>query len=331
MRFRNIVFVLGLGAGIAPVVMAGCGGDETGTGATQGASSSTTGGGAACSPKNPECNQVKSDCIALVDNAGGGSVAVRMAQITITKPTVLGSGIVGNLVANGVQMNLDQCNLAGGGTFSWLLQFDTGTSKLKTGGAKPAADPFGGYCFVDESLGGIPIKPVEVDSGLAGGSFSAKVGDIVVPIYLDATASTYVLLPLKQGELSGTLSADNNCVGKYNADTLDPANSCLAEPPDTLAFTNAGKLDGFITLEDADTVIVDSLSQSLCVLLSGDAATFGDGMSPAKCKRDAMGKIEFKGDWCEATNAAADGMCSDSSKLGAEFAASAVKANGNCM
>jgi hypothetical protein len=334
MRFKNVIFVLGLGAGIAPIVIAGCGGEDTGTGPTGSTQATSTGssmtGGAACAPKDPLCNQVVSDCIALADNKGQPTAGLRMAQLTITKPTVLAQGTVGNLVANGVQMNLGTCNLAGGGTFSWLLQFDTATGKVLTGGGKPTADPFGGYCFVSGILGGKQIDPVSVDSGLSGGAFSAEVGDIIVPIFLDAAATSYVLMPLKAGKLTGTLSEDSNCVGAYNAENLDPTNSCLPEPPDTLQFVNAGTLDGFITLEDADTVIIDALSQSLCVLLSGNAAMYGNGMSPNTCKRDADMKIVFKGDWCEATNAAADAMCSDSAKLGAEFAASAVKINGNC-
>lgn len=333
-NIKNVIFVLGLSAGIAPIAMAGCGDDDssTSTGTSQSTSTSaSTGGGAACSPKDPQCNEVKSDCIALTDNAGAATAGLRMAQITITKPTVLSPGsIVGNIVADGVQMNLDKCNLTGGGTFSWLLSFDTAGGMVKTGGAKPVDDPFGGYCFVNETLGGKDIKAVSVASGLSGGAFSAEVGDVTVPIFLDAAASMFVLLPLKAGKLTGTLSADNNCIGAYNAANLDPGNNCLAEPPDTLQFVNAGTLDGYITLEDADTVVVDSLKQSLCVLLSGNAAMYGDGMSPNKCKRDAMGVIEFKGDWCAATNAAADGMCSDSAKLGAEFAASAVKVSGDC-
>jgi hypothetical protein len=331
--------VLGLGAGIAPIVMAGCGGEDTAgaTGTTQSTASSMT-GGAQCSPKDPQCNLVDSECIALVDNKDEPKAGLRMSQITITKPTVLAPGsLVGNLVANGVQMNLERCNLAGDGTFSWLLQFDTATGKLLTGGGRPAADPFEGYCFVNQILENNQIAPVDVDSKLSGGSFSAEVGNVTVPIFLDPKATTYVLLPLKAGKLTGTMSADNNCVGKYNAENLNPTNNCLAEPPETLQFLNAGTLDGFITLEDADKVPITSLSQSLCVLLSGNPAMYG-AKYPADskvttCKREgdmATGKIVFKGDWCEATNAAADAACTDSMKLGAEFAASAVKVTGTC-
>jgi hypothetical protein len=254
-----------------------------------------------------------------------------MSQITITKPTVLAAGsIVGNLVANGAQMNLDKCNLTGGGTFSWLLQFDPAAGTVRTGGAKPTDDPFGGYCFVNELLGGIQITPTEADAFLSGGVFSADVGYITVPIFLDAAASTHVLLPLKATKLLGALSEDKNCIGKYNADKLDPANSCLAEPPDILQFENAGMLDGFITLEDADSVIVENLKQSLCVLLSGNAGMYGDAGTPNKCKRDMDGKIVYQGDWCAATNTPADASCTDAAKFNAAFAASAVKINGNC-
>jgi hypothetical protein len=269
---------------------AGGKGGEGGVGGMGGAGGQGGAGGAggqsgpcnqqACSPKDPACNQVTSCCIALADNQGAATAGLRISQLTFAKPALLVSGgLVGNLVANSVQMNLDQCNLAGGGTFSWLLQFDPAKDTLRTGGAKPAADPFGGYCFVNELLGGLAIAPVEVQSGLASGSFAAGVGDMIVPIFLDASASQYVLLPLKGGKLTGELSGDSNCIGAYNANKLDPANNCIAEPPDKLQFTNAGTLDAAMTLEDADAIIVDALAQSLCVLLSGNAAMYGNGMS----------------------------------------------------
>lgn len=304
-------------------------GGAGGAGGTGGQSASCS--AAACSPKSPQCNQVPSCCIALTDNQGAAKAGLRMSQITFSKPPTFATGnIVGNILANAVQMNLDQCNLVGGGTFSWLLQFDMGSGKVISGAAKPAADPFSGYCFVNEILSGFFIAPTEESSGLAGGSFSTNVGDKIFPIFLDAAASSYVLLPLKATKLSGVLSENNNCVGTYNAEKLDPANSCLPEPPNTPQFLNAGTLDALMTLEDADTLIIDTLSQSLCVLLSGDAAMYGNGMSPNKCKRDAAGKIVYQGDWCEATNAAADANCADAVKLEADFAASAVKINGNC-
>ncbi len=154
---------------------------------------------------------------------------------------------------------------------------------------------------------------------------------MTIPIFLDVAASSFVILPLKQVSFhDGKLSPERRCIGEYNADGLDPQNNCQSEPPAILAFDNAATLDAFITLEDADNVIVDALQQSLCVLLSGDAATYGNGGSPSHCKRDANGKIVFAGDWCAATNQAATGACHDASRFNASFAASAVKAKGGC-
>jgi hypothetical protein len=332
MRFLNVFGMLAVSSVAAAALLAGCGGDggggEGGSASTSTVASTGSSAGPACAPKAPVCKEVDSDCIALKDNATG-SIDLRMAQLTITEPAVLAKGIVANIVANGVQMNLDECNLAGEGTFSWILSFDPATGMVKTGGAKPVTDPTAGYCFVNEMLGGKQISPITVASGLMGGKFKGSVNDINVPIYLNAAASSYVLMPLHGVELDGTISADNNCIGKYNADTLDPKANCLAQPGKP-AFTNAGNLNGYITLEEADTVIVDTLAQSLCVLLSGNAAMYGDGGSPAKCKRDAAMKIVYQGGWCGMTNAAATMDCADAEKLGAQYAASAVKVNGDC-
>jgi hypothetical protein len=254
-----------------------------------------------------------------------------MGQITFAKPAIFTAGLVGNIVTNSLQMNLGQCNLAGGGTFSWLLEYDTATDTLKTGGAKPAADPSVGYCFVNEMLSGIQIAPVSTNANLMIGELAANVGSLILPMYLDAMASSHILLPLKEVSLKATLSPDRNCIGKYNSDTLDPGNNCLAEPPNKLTFTNGGTVEALITLEDADAIIVDALDQSLCVLLSGDNAVYGDGGSPSKCKRDPVTQeIIYKGDWCSSTNMAATAACYDAARLQGDFAASAVQALGNC-
>lgn len=325
MRLMNMVLGFSITAGALAMSMMGCGSDETGGGA------SSSSGGVTCAPVDPVCKQVKSDCIALEDNAGDSTFALRMGQLSITKPDVLKTGsAVGNLVATGVQIDLPKCNLEGEGNFSWILQFDNTAGTMTTGGSKPIADPAIGYCMIDETLGMTPVAPVTVATKPANGVFSADVGDLVVPIYLDAM--NYVLMPLKATKIDGTLSADNNCIGKYNADKLDPKNSCIAEPPEILTFTNAGTIGGHILLEDADKIIVESLSRSLCVVLSGNPAMYGNGASPNLCKRDMMTmNIEFKGDWCTGTNMAADATCADSMKMTAEYAASGVKFTGKCQ
>jgi len=326
MRFSNMIYVLAFGGLTAAGAMAGCSdGGET-TSSAGGGGSSTS--GPPCAPKDALCNQVKSDCIALADYSGSETTTLRMSFLSLSKPTALASGLVKGIVENGVLMNLATCNLSGQGTFNWLLQFDTKTGKLRTGGAKPNSDPTTGYSFISgEMIGGIAIDPVEVDAPVAAdGTFATAMGaNVVVPIFLDINATQSVLLPLKAAQLSGKLSEDKNCIGIYNAEKLDPANNCQSEV-DVPAFDpTSGTLEGYITLEDADSVIVDALKQSLCVLLSGDSAQYGDGGSPNKCKRDMNNAIIFQGDWCDATNSA--GGCQDSMQLGAQFAASAVKVN----
>src|SRR6185503_9461627 len=135
-------------------------------------------------------------------------------------------------------MNLAECNLAGGGSFSWLLYFTPSMGQLFTGGAKPTSDPTAGYCFVNESLNSFFVAPVTVPTSIDNGAFTAEIpGKLVMPVYLDSSASSYILLPLSEVSIAGALSDDRNCIGKYNDDKLSPQSNCM---PDgfTTAFTN---------------------------------------------------------------------------------------------
>jgi len=282
-----------------------------------------------CCPTDPACTSVKSQCIGLTDNMGKTSFALRMSQLDITKPPGLTDPLLKGVIATGVEMNLDKCNLGGGGTFNLIMKFDTAAMTFTVGGAHPAMDPTKGYTFVNETDQGIMIAPVTgaITKNAAGAFMPTKGVDIVLPIYLAiADAMPSVILPLHQSTITGTLSADQNCVGKFNGDTLDPKTGCAgtdAKP----AFTTAADLAGFMTLEEADKVIVSAVGQSLCVLITGDSTMYGDGGSPIKCKRDAMMKVLFKGDWCAATNKAADATCFDASQLAGKLAASSVTVN----
>ncbi len=303
---------------------------------TNGSTISATGGAPiSCEPTDPVCTQVDSECIALVDNNGAKKAGLRVAQLTTTKPEVLSTGTIADGVGVGVQMNLDTCNLFGTGTFSWLLEVDTETGMIKMGGALPAVNPVDGYCFVNKTLSSNPVKPVTFDSGLTGdGNFSATTGvDVTLPIYATMDAKEYTLIPLHQVRLEGKLSKDHNCIGKYNADALLPADGCKATSPDQLTFTTAGKADSFIVLAEADGVIVKDGNQSLslCVVLSGNAFMYGDGgIETVHCKR-TDNVIDYKGDWCSTTNKEADANCSDAVHMTSEFAASAVKITGDCQ
>jgi len=280
------------------------------------------------------CVNADPACIALTDNKGAAEFGLRMSQIVINKPASLAPDkTVGKTVSGGVTLNRTTCFLTGDGTFSWLLHFDTATNTICTGGAKPPAKPDDGYSFVKETInqGGMDfmITPVKFTADIASGTFSSPVEgqDIVVPIYtLDGKT---VLLPLRKARLiDAKLSSNNNCIGSSNLAALDPYANCDEVPEaGQFSFINGGKLEGYITLEDADSVVVDVLNATLCTVLTNE----NDGGTPLKkCKRDMAGKIAYKGDWCDATNKAADATCADAVQLGADFAASAVKINGGC-
>jgi hypothetical protein len=325
---------------MAAVGAAGCSSSSTGTGAsttgtTSGsggstASSSGTTSGGACTPK-ATCTAADKDCAGLVDNKGQTKFGLRMSELDVTSPAALTTGIVKTTVAGNVTPNNKPCNLSGAATFSWLMQFDTTAKTLKTGGAKPVADATKGYAFDDEMITQgaktFHVQPITYPGVTpdATGAFTVATGlDLIVPIFLNDTGTSVVLLPLHSARLlMGTLSPSLNCIGKYNAAGLDPANSC--QPDDTHPqFIPGGKLDGYITLEEADTVIVSAISQSLCVLLSGNAAMYGMASgSTTVCKRTG-GTIDYKGHWCASTNAAASATCADSEQLTGNFAASSV-------
>lgn len=339
MRFTNVICVLAFGGLAAATTGIGCGGGETsssssgssgtggsGSGGSDAASSSAstgTAGAYECSPDPKTCTEVASECVALVNNKGQDTFTLRMAQLSIAKPAALAKpGLVKNTIEGGVLMSLAGCNLKGQGTFNLLLQFDTKNKKLKVGGAKPTTTPAKGYTFATGMASGLDITPVTVDLSLdASNKFAPASGvDINLPIYFAATDTTPgVVLPLHKASITGTLSDNNNCVGKYNADKLDPKKLC--QSTDTVpTFTDGADLDAYITLEEADKVVIAPLMQTLCVVLGGDP----NMATPKACARDTAGKILFQGDWCSTTNSAGSTVCADATKLTGKLAASAI-------
>jgi hypothetical protein len=282
---------------------------------------------------------VDKTCLGLTDNKGLTKFGLRISELDVTSPKALTSGIVNTTVAGNITPNDKSCNLQGSATFSWLIQFDTTAGTLKTGGAKPATDPATGYSFDDEMLTQgtqmFHVQPVTYTGVTpdAMGKFTVTMGaDLIVPIFLNAAGTSVVLLPLHQARLStGTLSSDNNCIGTYNAAGLDPGQTCQPDSTHPL-FNTAGTLEGFITLEEADTVIVSAINQTLCVLLSGSASMYGTPVTMGSttttvCKRDSSNKIVYQGAWCSGTNMAATPSCADADDLKANFAASSILIN----
>jgi hypothetical protein len=254
-----------------------------------------------------------------------------MAQLTFTKPTAFTQGIVAQVLAGNVMPSDFACNVNGSGTISWLLRFDLATGTLKTGGAKPTANPAGPYTFVDEVIQTgqtqIHVQPVTFTAPLSAScTFSSSVGDMVLPAYLDASGTQVILLPMHGLRFhDGTISADLGCIGRYNAEGLDPANSCLPDDQHP-SFLDGAALDANMTLEETDQIVISALNESLCVLLSGNTTMYGtkNAQNVTVCKRDANNKILYQGDWCAATDAPATNGCADAVRLSASFSARAT-------
>src|SRR5262245_34385424 len=98
----------------AALTLGACSGDDTGT-TTGSPSGSPTGGGPSCEP-TAACTEIKSDCMALIDNSSAAKATLRFSQLTITGPKQLASGLVASTIAKDVLLDDADCNLAGAGT-----------------------------------------------------------------------------------------------------------------------------------------------------------------------------------------------------------------------
>jgi len=291
-----------------------------------------------------QCEYADSVCLAIGDNEGSDRTDLRINQLNITFPEALKNKFLQDTVINkAMRIAYDEsCNYSGDGRFSWLFSFDRTSNKLLTGGGPPIeneAAAKNGTCFIQftDTDSGIEVKPQELDVTLGDdGSFDVSGIDVTVPIFLPTGGS--VLLPLKQVAVKnlpgkaitddeGNPSASGNCIGKYRTN-LDPAAACLPED-DISYFENGASLEGFITVEDAETVWIADLRTSLCVLLGKQADDIkASGDDGTHCKRDGDGNIILKGDWDSATNSAVEPGTGDAFLLKAEFSASAIKING---
>ncbi len=318
-----------------PLALIGCG-DDTGSGGS-GAGSP----GEGCEP-SIGCPTVESACVAYADNAGAQTFNLRISHLTVEAPVALTDPTVKNLLSKGVTLDDTACQSAdalalftGDGTFNWILQLDLAAGTLKTGGAALQTDPSAPYCFLNGDIAGFDVAPLEAPISVTGNSFEIdEVRDVAVPVFTDKNdPSKVILLPLRGVRIfDTTFSDDHNCIGTFNGSGLDPNNLCLPDN-DNPQFVDGGKLEGYVTLEEADDVDVPELGNaSLCALIAG--ADFVD-QATNKCRRDGAMAIEFQGDWCAGAmegdpGQAASGTCADAVKLTASFAASGAAVSGDC-
>ncbi|RYG70662.1 hypothetical protein EON77_13685 [bacterium] len=141
-----------------------------------------------------------------------------------------------------------------------------------------------------------------------------------IPIYIkgkEDQPNGIILLPISNGTLRDIkIGADGNCIGGFDDGALTSTCDLLTGGVCT-KWKTAGSLGGYISLEEADKVVLEELeNRTLCSFLTN----FTTGKS---CERDAAGKIVAKGDYCSTTNAPEG--CKDAFWVAATFAASAVK------
>ena len=285
-----------------------------------------------CSPDASVCTTADPLCVALTSNSGLTKFGLRMSSITIANPAVLTTGAIAQTITLDMIPNAPGCYLSGGGSFSWLLQFDTLAGTVKTGGATPPANPSQGYAFADQMItqgsNTFHVQPTTyTQPSSPGGTFGpTPAADVIIPMFLDPAGSEVILFPLRSLSLQGTLSPNDDCIGTFDAQGISQNTGC--QPSSTAPlFNNGGGATAFINLNDADQVVVGGgLSESLCVLLSGNGQLYGMAgpNNVAVCTRDTNGNILFQGDWCTATNSAASTTCADAVQFSFQYAAAGV-------
>jgi hypothetical protein len=321
--------------------LGGCGGDDDGGKSSSGGSGGggTGGGSSACKPTNGACYAAGPDgagnaCLAKADFSADAVTQLRMTSHQVQSPTALAAPFVqDSIITEKSTLFEPDCNLNGKGQFNFLMQLDTGKKEVTLGGGVPQALVGGaldGTCWAEfkDPTSGLEVKQYSAAYTESGGKLTAQFPSFVMPIYLEdkAEAESAVLVPLHEMTFTAELSQDKNCVGRYAPENLDKGLSC--QPTDgQFAWTSGGRYEGYITVEEADKVMVVSLGQTLCVVLTGDPSKWKGTNQDCKSSKgfSTTGALP-KGDWCSTTNSA-DG-CQDSWKLVIDFAAQAIKVNG---
>jgi len=272
---------------------------------------------------SPKCGN-PSTCEPFVTNPTTGVESFRMRLLNITAPSSLSNQVVqGSVVTAAVDLPADagSCGENGSGTFNWLIQVDTTTHTVKTGGAPPSSDPFGlGYCFTNATVAGTAVAPTVLGATFTGTTFSTASGTTTLNMPIFVTGGGAVVLPLAGASFNDvTVSDSGNCIGAVNNGSIVPSSSgvCTDSNPtgqDSCSrWHTAGTIGAHMSLAAADQIPVVTLgNESLCVLLTGQ--NNGSG----KCPTAAL----TAGDYCSTTKA--PGGCGDSMWFSAEFAASAV-------
>ncbi|HMR04169.1 MAG TPA: hypothetical protein PKA88_00260 [Polyangiaceae bacterium] len=289
----------------------------------------------ACSVAGP--SGPGNECLARADYSGADKTALRVASHQVKSPTTLAAPFMQDAIITQKSALFEpECNQLGTGQFNLLMQLDESTKELTVSGGVPqklVGSAKDGSCFVKvtDPNSGLKVEPVTGTYAVgADGKFEATLPLFVMPIYLEdkADLDSVVLMPLHEMKVTGTLSADKNCVGRYADERVNAGLQCQANESE-FSWDPAGTYEGYITVEEADEVFVFSLGQTLCVVMTGDPKKW-EGPKPDSNCATSQGFQDSgalpKGDWCSTTNSA--GGCQDSWRVVIDFAAHAVKIGG---
>lgn len=321
------VSLLALGL-TAAQALGGCGGDEEKPGGG--------GGGGSCKSEVASCyvsgpDGPGNECMAKADFSSSDVTQLRLSSHQVKSPTELAAPFMQDTVITKKSTLFEpDCNLNGFGQFNFLLEVDTAQKQITLGGGVPqklVGPSIDGTCWADFTD---PTSSLKVErktasyTEAADGTLKAQLDFFVMPIFTEDLVDKYALVPLHAVTLSAKLSADKNCIGRYAAERLSKDSSCEAAEGE-FAWDPAGRYEGYITVAEADSVMVHSLGKTLCVVLTGDPTKW-EGPNHDCQSSEAAATGLPKGDWCAATNSA-DG-CQDSWKLVIDFAAQAIDIDG---
>ena len=269
----------GGGVGATGGTAGGSGGIAGSAGSASGGVAGTAAGGTggvpgACVPQAAECYAAGpggpgAACLAKRDNTGQARWQARIAFLQLKAPAALASPFVQDTVFSAATaLNQPGCFEFGDGTLNWLLDLDPKAGTLKTGGGMPIKNPQAGACFAALAAPPLVVGPAQVGALIDGGGlhFAAQVPALNLPIF-NSDGSTRLLLPLRQIDISGNFTdASHNCIGAFNGGALQAQNSCQPESGQ-FAWTPAGNILAFVTIAEADQVMIPDLGATLCVLL----------------------------------------------------------------
>ncbi len=332
-----------VGAAALVIGSAACGGgDGDGTGGTGG--SGATSSGNPCVPTEASCFAAApdgpgSECLALHDNTGADEATLRVRGLETTGPAGLVTPFFQDSVLRpAITINQPECNQSGEARYNWMFAFDFVNNMVRSGGGPPQSiigAPKDGSCFDDFVASGVTVNAPSTPFTMSENSdgtldlnmvFDDPANPATIAIYIDDTLDNFALLPTVRIEYNFTMSADHNCVGVFDPSNLSPTSGCAPASGERPWDMTAGSFDGVITVEQADEVRIDTLDQSLCVLLSQDTARWkntADGKCAGSPGFMTTGGLP-QGDWCSDNTSS----CTDSWRLTGNIALAGFKING---